>query len=110
MVITNDMKSWGNHRMQVRALTLGFHSFHSILEPEKSTPQEPHVDVFPEALTVLPDIACIFFANASDYQKNTITTSIPVYTQVRSCSFTYDNTISTNSCRLLLVHIPGYAN
>lgn len=69
MVITHDMKSWGNHRMQVRALTLGFHSFHSILEPEKSTQQEPHVDVFPEVLTVLPDIACIFFANASDYQK-----------------------------------------
>ena len=37
--------------------------------PDKSTPQEPHVDVLPEALTVLPDIACIFFANASDDKK-----------------------------------------
>lgn len=41
----------------------------SILEPDQSTPQEPNVDVLPEALTVLPDIACIFFANASDYKK-----------------------------------------
>lgn len=44
--------------------------------PDKSTPPEPHVDVFPEALTVLPDIACIFFANAS-INKNI--TSIPVW-------------------------------